>query len=145
SQVISQLNTPEKLVEYLNKNCKLEDREEEKPREPKEFFEKKRGTQWDFAIFTSYILWKNHYDSAIIRYKYGEGKINVVVVFRDKDLPKTIIFNSQGVSMYAHGWSFEEMLQKEEKRLGEKISEYSVSYWTDKEELWPEEWIKRTF
>ena len=58
-------------------------------------------------------------------------------------MPKTIIFTKEGTSIYPHGWSFEEMFQKEEQRLGTKITEYAVSYWTDKGELWPEKWEKR--
>lgn len=145
NEIIPQLNTSQKLIDYLNENFKLEETEQEKPKTPEQFFEDKKGTQWDFAIFTSYILWKNKYDAAIIRYKYDSGKINVVVVFRDTDLPKTIIFTPEGVLSYPHGWSFDEMFQKEEERLGIQIKEYAVSYWTDKGELWPEEWTKREF
>lgn len=142
-EVVFQLNTSKTLIDYLNQNFIIEERNQSNPLMPKEFFEAKKGTQWDFAVFTTYVLWKNHYDSSIIRYKYGEGKINAVVVFRDKDLPKTIVFTSKEVFMYPHGWSFEEMFQKEEERIGEKITEYAVSYWTDKGELWPENWRKR--
>lgn len=141
-EAIKQLNTSQKLIDYLNENFKIEDRDQTEPLLPEEFFEKKKGTSWDFAVFTSYVLWKNHYDASIVRYKY-DGKINAVVVFRDKDVPKTIIFTKEGTSIYPHGWSFEEMFQKEEQRLGTKITEYAVSYWTDKGELWPEKWEKR--
>ena len=139
---IKQLDTSQKLIDYLNENFKIKDREQTEPLLPEEFFEKKKGTSWDFAVFTSYVLWKSNYDASIVRYKY-DGKINAVVVFRDKDLPKTIIFTKEGTSIYPHGWSFEEMFQKEEQRLGTKITEYAVSYWTDKGELWPEKWEKR--
>ena len=141
-EVIKQLNTSQKLIDYLNKNFIIEDREQTEFLLPQEFFEKKKGTSWDFAVFTSYVLWKNNYDASIVRYKY-DSKINAVIVFRDKDLPKTIIFTKKGPSIYPHGWSFEEMFQKEEQRLGIKITEYAVSYWTDKGELWPEKWEKR--
>ena len=141
-EAIRQLDTPQKLIDYLNENFKIEDRKQVPFLPPEEFFERKKGTSWDFAIFTSYVLWKNNYDASIVRYKY-DSKINAVVVFRDKDVPKTIIFTEKGTSIYPHGWSFEEMFQKEEQRLGTKITEYAVSYWTDKGELWPEKWEKR--
>ncbi|MCD6429415.1 hypothetical protein J7L09_01840 [bacterium] len=141
-KAIEQLNTSQKLIDYLNENFIIEDREQTEPFLPREFFEKKKGTSWDFAVFTSYVLWKNNYDASIVRYKY-DGKINAVVVFRDKDLPKTIIFTKKGTSIYPHGWSFEEMFQEEEQRLGIKITEHAISYWTDKGELWPEKWEKR--
>ena len=141
-EAIRQFDTPQKLIDYLNENFKIEDRKQTEPLSPQEFFEKKKGTSWDFAVFTSYVLWKNNYEASIVRYKY-DSKINAVVVFRDKDVPKTIIFTEKGTSIYPHGWSFEEMFQKEEQRLGAKITEYTVSYWTDKGELWPEKWEKR--
>jgi hypothetical protein len=142
-EIIAQLDTSEKLIDYLNKNFKIEEREKDSPLIPKDFFEAKKGTTWDFAVFTTYILWKNDYDGAIIRYKYDKDKISAVVVFRDKDVPKTIIFTKQGISMYPHGWSFEEMFQKEKKRMNMNITDYATSYWTDKGELWPEEWGAR--
>ena len=141
-KAIRQLDIPQKLVDYLNESFEVEDREQTAPLLPQEFFKKKKGTSWDFAVFVSCVLWKNNYDASIVRYKY-DGKINAVVIFRDKDLPKAIIFTKKGVSIYPYGWSFEEMFQKEEKRLGAKITEYAISYWTDKGELWPEKWKKR--
>lgn len=142
-QVITKLTTSQKIIDYLNKNFEMEEREQTVPLKPKEFFETKKGSSWDFAVFTSYVLWKNNYEASIIRYKYDKNRVNAVVVFRDKDIPKTIIFTPQGASMYPHGWSFEAMFQKEEKRLGAKITDYAVSYWTDKGALWPEKWEKR--
>ena len=142
-EAVQKLNTPQKLIDYLNQNFEITEKETETPLMPEEFFEKKKGTSYDYSVFTSYLLWKNNYESAIIRYKNQEGKTNAVVVFRDIDLPKTIIFTKQGISAYHHGWSFAEMFQKEEERLNTKITQYAVSYWTDKGELWPEEWQTR--
>lgn len=146
-EVIVGLDTSEKLIDYLNKYFTIEDRGGDKAYVPEEFFEKKKGEPWDFAAFVSYVLFENKYESVIMRYKYKDQTekegINVAVVFRDGDLPKTIIFTSGVSEIYAHGWSFEDMFQKEEERLNIKIQEYSISYWTDAGELWPEEWFKR--
>jgi len=146
-EVVAQLDTSEKLIDYLNRYFTIEDRGGDKAYVPEEFFEKKKGEPWDSAVFISYILFKNKYESAIMRYKYKDQTekegINAAVVFRDGDIPKTIIFTSSGAEIYAHGWSFEDMFQKEEERLNIGIQEYSISYWTDAGELWPEEWFKR--
>jgi len=141
-ETIAQLDTSEKLLAFLNEHFEFTDRQGNVALTPEEFFESRKGNSWDFAAFSSYVLWKHKYEAGIIRYKYGDV-INAVVVFRDADIPKTIIFASEGISAYAHGWSFEEMFQKEEERLGIKIDEYAISYWTDAGELWPEEWGKR--
>ncbi len=141
-EAIKQLDAPQKLIDYLDGNFKIEDREQIESLVPQEFFAKEKGTSWDFAIFASYVLWYNKYDAAVIRYKYDD-KVNAVVVFRDEDLPKTMIFTKKGISVYPHGWSFEEMFQKEEERLGAKITEYTISYWTDRGELWPGKWEER--
>jgi hypothetical protein len=141
-EVIAQLNSSQKLIDYLNENFIFEIKEEEDISSPQEFFKIQKGNSRDFAIFTSYVLWKHKYEAGIICYKI-EDFTNTVVVFRDEDLPKTIIFTPIGTDIYHHGWSFEEMFQKEEERLGAKINEYTISYWTDEGELWPEEWEKR--
>jgi hypothetical protein len=142
NEAVAYMDTPQKLVSYLKGNFVFEPGENELTLKPQELFDKKKGDSRDFAIFASYILDGHNYEAVIIRYKYGDN-INAVIVFRDEDLPKTIIFTSEGAEIYAHGWSFEEMLQKEEEKLGVHISEYAVSYWTDTGELWPEEWSAR--
>ena len=58
-EAIKQLDTSQKIIDYLNENFKIEDREQTEFLLPQEFFEKKKGTSWDFAVFTSYVLWKN--------------------------------------------------------------------------------------
>jgi hypothetical protein len=141
-ETIAQFDTSEKLVAFLNEHFEFTDRQGNVALTPEEFFEAQEGGEQDFAVFTSYVLWKHKYEAGIIRYRI-EDFTNTVVVFRDEDLPKTIIFTPQGTDIYHHGWSFEEMFQKEEERLGAKINEYTISYWTDEGELWPEEWKKR--
>jgi len=141
-EAVTKFDTSRKLIDYLNKNFTIEDKDNDKIYTPQEFFQKKRGGVQDFAVFSAYVLNQHKYEAGIIRYKYENG-INSTVVFRDIDLPKTITFTSERISIYPHGWSFEEMFQKEEERFGIKINEYAVSYWTDKGELWPEEWQER--
>ena len=44
--------------------------------------------------------------------------------------------------MTAHGWSFEDLFQTEEKRLGEEIVEYKL-FSPGSENLIVDEWTKR--
>jgi hypothetical protein len=139
-KVVLQLKTPQQLIEYLNKEFTLLEEEKEKFLLPKDFFEQKQGSAFDFSIFASYVLWYNKYEVAILHYKFEKDqKIqkNAVLVFYDETekVPKTMIFTKEGAKTYLHGRSFVQALEKEQERLGAKIKEYSVCYWSDKGEL----------
>ena len=108
---------------------------------PEEFFAGKKGNSWDFAVFASYILRLHGYETGIVRYKYNKT-INAVSLFGGKVAPQAIIFSAQGADMYEYGFYIREMLEKEQERLDIKIKEYTLSYWTDAGDLWPEEWIE---
>lgn len=144
-ETISHLANSQEFLDYLKENFVLEEKDLPSSLSPQEIFERKKGNSFELAIFTSYVLWFQRYENSIIKYKTEKGRENSVVIFRDKDLPKTIVFTSQGPVIYHHGWSFEEMFQKEEERLGEKIKEYSLFYWSDAGKLLPEreEWESR--
>lgn len=145
-KMISKLNTPQEIIQFLSQNFKLIKGERKAPLLPKQLFEKKEGTAFDFAIFTSYLLWYHKFEATILHYafeKEGKKEKNAIVVFRDIDAPKTIYFEPSEISFYLHGYSFREALEKEEQRLGAKIIECAISYWTDKGELWPGEWRKK--
>lgn len=144
-ETISKLTSSQEILNYLKENFILEERKETLFLVPKEIFENKKGNSFELAILTSYILWYQRYNASIIKYKTENGNQYSVVVFRDKDLPKTIAFTFSGPILYHHGWSFEEMFEKEEERLGEKIKEYSLFYWSDAGKLLPEkeEWERR--
>lgn len=143
--IVSQLNSSQKLLNYLKENFILEEKDVFFSLSPREIFERKKGNSFELAIFTSYVLWYHGHEVSIIKYKTDKGRENTVIVFRDRDLPKTIIFNQSEPLFYPHGWSFEEMFKKEEEKLREEIKEHSLFYWSDSGKLLPEkeEWIKR--
>ncbi len=129
-EVIEKLNTPQKLISFLNKNFKVREREGYKAYEPDEFLAQKNGSAHDFAVFCAYILIKNEYEAGVIRFNYksndGEKSgSHSVAVFRDSDSPKYITVTSEGIKMFHHGWSFEDVCSAEEKRLNIQIFEYA--------------------
>lgn len=128
-EVVEKLNTPQKLVSFLNKNFTIQEREGYKAYDPDEFLLQKKGSSHDLAVFCAHILSKNEYEAGVIRFNYklsedGEEESRSVTVFRDADLPKYITATKEGIKMFHHGWSFEDLCLAEEKRLNIQIFEY---------------------
>jgi hypothetical protein len=145
-EIIKELNTSQKLINYINKNFKYEPREGNVALSPKKVFEEKKGGSQDLAVFTAYTLYQNGFISFMIRYRYVSNglkslKDNYVVEFRDIDLPKYIYFDKNGAHMLHHGWSFEDLCKKEEERLGIKIIKYGILS-PLVQDLTPKEWIE---
>jgi len=139
---ISQLNTPQKLIDYLNQNFEMEEGDNGEAYPPQEFFKKKKGDIRDFAVFTSYVLAKNKITDpdSIEVYKYieketGKEGINVTVTIgKMYDYPflTTIFFSPNGIGLYNRDdtkdyWT--ELIQREEKRLNVEIREIGGFFW----------------
>ena len=127
-EAIEKLNTPQKLISFLNKNFTIQERDGYKAYDPDEFLLQKKGSSHDLAVFCAYILSKNEYEAGVIRFNYlsedGEKESRSVTVFRDVDLPKYITVTNEGIKMFHYGWSFEDLCLAEEKRLNIQIFEY---------------------
>jgi len=121
-EVIAQLDTSEKLIDYLNKNFR------------------EKGAK-DISIFASRVLDQHGYETVIMSYGYSGGS-HTATIFRDADLPKYITVTDNGIKIFAHGWSFEDFFQAEEKRLNIEITEYAI-FSPNTEDLVVDEWIKR--
>lgn len=95
---------------------------------PEAFYETKRGSAVDFAVFSFSTLNDLGYRTGIMRYDYtdnsGETKTNFVTVLRTEEGPRHIVFNEQGVFLFEYGWSFQELINTEEERLAEDIDRY---------------------
>jgi len=141
-EVIVGLDTSEKLIDYLNKYFTIEDRGDDEAYTPEEFFQRKRGGEQDFAVFASHVLDYHNYEVAIVSYNSNLGDNYIVTIFRDVDLPKYITLTDNGIEIFAHGWSFEELFETEEKRLNIEIIEYAIFY-PNIQNLVVDEWIKR--
>jgi hypothetical protein len=126
--IVATLSSSEALVDFLNSYFEREKREGFVAYSPQEFYQKERGTAYDFAVFAAYVLRKNGFEAGVIRFNYrnnGEKRSHTVTVFRDTDLPKYITVTDGDVEIFHHGWSFNELIKAEEERLNVKISEYA--------------------
>jgi len=143
--VLAQLNASEKIAAYLKDNFSIADNESETALSPADFFAKKSGGPQDAAVFAASVLKRHGFESFVLRYK---GEINgrpfshAVAVFRDTDVPKYLTADSSGIDLTAHGWSFEDLLKKEEERTKASISGYAV-FAPDTLNLIPASWEKR--
>jgi len=140
---VEELNTVQKIVDYLNNNFKLVAREGDIAYSPKDFFEKKEGGEQDFAVFTSYVLNEHNFVSFTFAYEYendNQRGIKYVTSVRDTNLPKYIYFDESGVYAVHYGWSFRDLCRKEEERLGIKILRYGTVSPTSVD-LNPQEWV----
>lgn len=145
-KIILQINTSEKLVEFLNNNFSFNPEKNNDFLTLEEFLIKKRGGEQEFARTAAYILYKKEFISFIFVYQYIDksGRLNIgfVTSFRDTDLPKYIYFNEKGAHLVNHGQTFEELCQKEEERLNVTIIKYAVLPPLF-EEFIPKEWAER--
>jgi len=122
-EVVAGLDTSEKLIDYLNKNFSNKEPE-------------------DIAKFASRALDEHGYEAIIMSYRSAMGGIHTVTIFRDTDLPKYITVTDKGIEMFAHGWSFEDFFQAEEKRLDIEITDYAI-FSSNAENLVVHEWTER--
>lgn len=131
-ELVSELNTSDRLLEYLNKNLTVvqEPIDEWIAKHPEQLISDEKGNRVDVMVFSAFVLQENNHESVILRYRF-EGKDddetgeNIVVVFRDTDVPKYIFTDNSGVRMRHHGWSFDEMFSEEEERLDVEITQYA--------------------
>ncbi len=144
-EIISQLNTSQALIEFLNNNFSFKPKRGYQALTPQEFLKERRGGEQDFAKMAAYVLYQNNFISFILVYQYldenGEESAGFITTFRDRDLPKYIYFDRQGAHLEHHGWSFGELCQIEERRLGVNIIKYAVLS-PLAIELKPDKWVK---
>lgn len=140
------------LINKLNAEFAFQERDGKQVRAPEEFFALKQGNQLDFALFTAFALrQQNLGEVAVLRYRYiinqGKERIGSGVIFRGRDLPpKYISFGPNGAEVMPYGWSFDELFQMKERRIGAKITGYRIFLlWPlpTAEDLWLEEWQGR--
>lgn len=148
---IARITTIDDLINWLNTQFVFQEREDGTVRSIQEFFELKQGNELDFALFSAYVLRRNGLgEASVIRYRYsinqGEQRIGTVVAFRGHDLsPKHITFGAEGARAQAYGWSFVEMFEMEERRIGATITDWQMFLlWPlpSEEDLRTKEWQK---
>ena len=143
-EAVNQLDVSNKLIGFLNKKFNFETRKSEIALQPEEFFKNKKGNEIDFAVFVAHVLDYHKYETGIIQYRTDNNQqpIGTVIIFRDKDLPKYIFFNQGKTYLLHHGWSFEELFQKEDQRLSIQITEFAIFY-PNVFDLTNKNWVKR--
>ena len=129
-EAIIQLNTPQKLVDYLNKNFSFEEEESDQSMTPEEFFNAKKGKRNDVATFSSFVLYKNGYYATIFRYKFidqeNKESVRTITLFTEEDTAKYIDLEKSKPVIYPGGSSQFDLLGFEEKRHNIEITEYAA-------------------
>lgn len=149
---LHEIDTHDELINKLNADFVFQERDDRHVRYPQEFFELKQGNELDFALFTAHALrYRMLGEVAVARYRYetdqNQENIGTVVIFRGRDLPpKYIAFGQEGARAFDYGWSFDELWQKEEERIGAKITGHRTHLlWPlpRAEDIWSDEWRAR--
>jgi hypothetical protein len=116
------------LISFLDDSFEYVESDSLVAKNPEAFYETKRGSAVDFAVFSFNVLNNLGYRTGVMRYDYSDSsantKTNFVTVFRTEEGPKHIVFSDNGVFLFEYGWSFQELINTEEKRLGQNIDRY---------------------
>lgn len=131
-KMIDELNTPSKLINYLNsKNFQIIEADRTISLTPAEFIKLENGSQIaeiDYASFASLILEENDYYSVVFLYKFNDDNResqHYIVPFRDGDTPRYLVYTNKGFEAFEAGWSFKDLCQIEEQRLNVKTNQYT--------------------
>jgi len=139
AEVVNQLDTPEKLLDYMKDNFTEAWHEGHISYSPEEFFNIKEGDCKDLATFGSYVLEQHGYEVQIMCVKLsGELKgQHALTYFRDKDDKLKYITNNMCNIEIIEVESVKEILARETERLGCEITKYgfvpagSTYVWVD--------------
>ncbi len=139
SEVVHQLDTPEKLLEYMKDNFTEAWHEGHISYSPEVFFNIKEGGCKELATFGSYVLEQHGYEVKIMLVKLSGELIgqHSLTLFRDKDGKLKYITNNMKYIEIIEVESVEDVLVRETKRLGCDITKYgfvpagSTYVWVD--------------
>ena len=139
SEVVNQLDTPEKLLEYMRDNFTEAWHEGHISYSPEVFFDIKEGGCKELATFGSYVLDQHGYEVKIMCVKLSGELVgqHSLTLFRDKDDKLKYITNNMCNIEIIEVESVEEVLACETERLGCEITKYgfvpagSTYVWVD--------------
>ena len=137
--ILEKTENPEDLITYLNNDFELVDDEDQNL---EEFLSSQKGSKEDFLYFLADILYDAGLHGGVITYRSEDESVNSVTMFRGEDLPSYIYFDSDNLVKDNHGWSFEDLFNKEEERLGVEIRDYKIFDPATMESM-PDDWINR--
>jgi len=144
-EVVNLLDTPEKLVDYMAKNFKHyvevygEPPDDYNPYLSEDFFYIRVGNCEDFSAFSSYVLDQHGYNVFLLYYKllsHDNGDIygHTISVFYNEDGKLKYITNVVGpnmetfFSMFGPFDTIEQIIAKEEMRMGGQVFLYGFTY-----------------
>lgn len=118
-----ELDSAEKIISYLSLNYTLKS-DELVARDLETIVLSDDLSIADFSYLSSYLLKNIGIEPGIIRYDYNNNT-NLVVVFRNQDLPVYLYLNDNDLGVKHHGWSFADLIKAEELRLNIEIERYA--------------------
>lgn len=142
--LVEQLNSPSKVAAYITDNLTVIEKESQTAMAPNELYSKRSGGPQDIAVFSAFVLDHHSYETGVLEYAWTENgtrRYRAVAVFRDGDTPKYLVATPDKIELVAHGWSFKDLLKKEEARTGISIEEYTF-FDPGKTDLTADSWVK---
>lgn len=122
SLLVEQLTTPQKTLDYMRTAFTFETHGTFISYSPEEFLKIKKGDCKDYATFFSYVISRHGYYAEIVDLHYiGKKGGHVVVIFKD-DGGQLKYMSSDKLNGFRSVNSLDELVQKEETRLGEKLN-----------------------
>lgn len=118
-----ELNSLEKIISYLPEHYNLSD-DELVARDLETVVISDSLSKADYAYLSSYLLKNIGIEPAVIRYDYGDLS-NLVVLFRNEDVPVYLYLSDNALKVDHHGWSFADLIKAEEARLDIDIERYA--------------------
>ena len=129
TETVALLDTPEKLVDFMNKNFSYEYHEGHISYPVEEFFHIRKGDCKDFVTFSSYILEQQGYEAKIVFFRHikdGTEGGHAVTLFRDKDGKLKYIQSQLKGFVALEVESIEDCLIQEEERLDARVLSYGI-------------------
>ncbi|NCB21066.1 MAG: hypothetical protein EOM88_04065 [Clostridia bacterium] len=119
----SELDSVAEILAYLSANYRLDDQVNLVSRELEEIKDLELVSLADLAHLSASLLIDSGFEPAILRYDYDKTS-NLLVIFRDGDVPKYLAFDLEGNLLFDSVWSLLDIIKAEETRLGLKVDRY---------------------
>lgn len=90
-----------------------------------EIHQRNSGNVYEIFRLFIYKLNKNNYQTVMLVYETNDNEIDAVVVYRDLDKPKYLYYDNKFKNI-VHGYSFEDLFDKEQIRINKTINRYGI-------------------
>jgi hypothetical protein len=88
-EAINQLNNPSQILNYMTRNFQFKIDPTRPTLSPQQLFQNREGNKLDFAVFISYLLDHNGYETKMLRLEFTENDMangyDIIVIYRDVD------------------------------------------------------------